>query len=97
MAIETFSSVDGLKLDLKQLILTTCDVKNVKPEEIDDSDYLINGQGALQIESIDAVDIVVSIERRYGVKIEDLSSARTHMRSVNSLANYIFERQQKIV
>ena len=94
MAITKFENVDGLKTDLKNLILSTCAIQNVKVEDINDDDYLINGQGALQLESIDAVDLAVAIERNYGVRIQDISSAREHMKSVNTLANHIFTRQQ---
>ena len=95
MGLEKFSSVDQLKGDLKSLIISTCDLKNISPAEIDDQDYLINGQGTLQLESIDAVDIVVAIERTYGVKITDLSSARLHMRSVQTLAEHIYLHKRK--
>jgi acyl carrier protein len=94
MSLEQFLTLDALKSDLKQLIIATCQVKNVRPEEIDDDDYLINGKGKLKFESIDAVDIAVSVERRYGVKIKDISSARQHMRSVNSLAAHIYQHRQ---
>lgn len=93
MAVTKFESVDGLKADLKNLILSTCAIQNVKVEDIKDDDYLINGQGALQLESIDAVDLAVAIERNYGVRIQDISSAREHMKSVNTLANHIFTKQ----
>ncbi len=94
MAVTKFESVDGLKSDLKNLILTTCAIQNVKAEDIKDDDYLINGQGALQLESLDAVDLAVAIERSYGVRIQDISSAREHMKSVNTLATHIFSKQQ---
>lgn len=96
MAVTNFDSVEALKSDLKNLILTTCSIKNVKPEEIQDDDYLINGQGALQLESLDAVDLAVAIERNYGVRIEDISSAREHMKSVNTLATHVFNKQKMV-
>ncbi len=96
MAVETakFESVELLKTDLKDLILSVCAIQNVRSQDINDDDYLINGQGALQLESIDAVDLAVAIERKYGVRIQDISSAREHMKSVNTLANHIFSKQQ---
>ena len=94
MAVTTFQNFADLTLDLKILIINNCDIKGVTPADINADDFLINGAGALQLESIDAVAIVVAVDRQYGVKIEDLSSARTHMRSINSLAQYIFTEWQ---
>ena len=94
MALEKFDTVEALKADLIPLIISTCDLKNINPEDIRDDDLLINGEGALKLESIDAVDIVVAIERRYGIRIEDLSSARQYMRSIQSLAEYLYPKQK---
>ena len=81
--------MDALKNELKGLILRVCEIKDVRPEDIDDHDYLINGSGKLRLTSLDAVEIAVAIDRVYGVRIRDTSAAKSLMRSLHSLAEFV--------
>jgi acyl carrier protein len=83
------TSFEQLKVELKQLILQVCDVRGVDPQAIGDDDYLINGDGALKLESLDAIEIAMAVEKTYGLKMNDISSAKERLRSINSLASFI--------
>lgn len=78
--------------ELKALIIETCDVKDVNLAEIDPDDFLINGTGPLKLDSLDAIEIAVAVERNYGIAIRDVSSAKHTMRSLNALAQFISEQ-----
>lgn len=63
------------------------------PEQID-PDTPLFGTG-LALDSIDAVDLVVAIERRTGVRLADDAMGRMGLRSVNMVVNYLLAAQEQ--
>ena len=63
------------------------------PDEIDDNAPLF-GEG-LGLDSIDSLELMVLLERNYGIKIEDAREGRKAMESVNAMAQYIHENRKK--
>jgi acyl carrier protein len=61
-----------------------------EPDEIDPGTPLF-GTG-LGLDSVDAVELVISLEERFGVQIPDGEETRRAMRTLDSLADYILER-----
>lgn len=61
------------------------------PEEID-PDTPLFGSG-LGLDSIDAVEVVLSLEERFGVRLPDDASGRTEMRTVNSVVDLILAHE----
>jgi len=76
-----------LKRALKAMIVKECD-KDVDPESITDEEQLIGG-GSLGLDSLDALQISMAVQERYGVRIEDGPKARKALRNINSLAELI--------
>jgi acyl carrier protein len=74
--------------ELKQLIITSLDLEDVTPADIDASKPLF-GDG-LGLDSIDALELGVAIQKKYHVKL-DANSAETrqHFYSVENLAKFI--------
>ncbi len=62
---------------------------DITPEEIED-DGILFGEG-LGLDSLDAVEIVVLIQRNYGLEIIDEEQAREIFQSVNTLAGWVYE------
>ena len=83
-------SFAAFKLELKSKIIQACQVKDLAPSEIDDEELLINGSGTLFLDSLDSVEIAVMIHHSYGVKLRDLSTAKSVMKSVESLATHVW-------
>lgn len=77
-----------LKPALKAMIVEVCDL-DIEPEQIRDDERLINGDGDFDLGSLDAVEIAAAIDFEYGVRIKDLSAAKSVFRSVDSLAEHI--------
>ncbi len=75
-----------LLADLKAMIVRECD-KDIDPSEIGDDDRLIGGD--LDLDSLDALQISMSVKERYGVRIEGGPDARKAMASVSALADFI--------
>jgi acyl carrier protein len=78
---------DALKLHLKQLIVDTLKLEDVKPSDLADNEPLI-GSG-LNLDSIDALELVVRLEKEYGIKISSSEEAQAALGSVAQLAAFV--------
>lgn len=81
---------DPLSARLKTLIVDLLRLEGVKPEDIKDEDPLI-GSG-LSLDSVDILELVLKIEKDYGIKIGSSEESRRALASVASLAAFIRER-----
>ena len=78
---------------LKILIVATLKLEGVRPEEIPDDEPLI-GSPRFGLDSIDALELVLALKKKYGIVIEaGDESSRQHLRSVATLAALIASRQ----
>lgn len=75
---------------LKKLLIEDLNLEDVTPEEIADDDPLF--KDGLGLDSLDAVELVVLVEKHFGVVIKDMEEGRTAFASINSLASFILER-----
>ncbi|HLO69526.1 MAG TPA: phosphopantetheine-binding protein [Flavipsychrobacter sp.] len=85
--------MEDLKLTLKQQIIESLNLQGMTPADIDDNAPLF-GDG-LGLDSIDSLELMVLLERNYGIKIEDAREGRKVLESVASMAAYI-EQNRKI-
>ncbi len=83
---------DPLILRLKSLIIATLKLTEIRAEDIPDHEPLI-GSPKLGLDSIDALELVLAIEKEFGVKIGSSEESRQALASVSTLAAYI--RSQK--
>ena len=72
------------------MIRDALDVDDLDLAEIDDAAPLLGG--SLELDSIDALELVIQVEKRYGVKIKSSEETREALRSVDVLADYILAR-----
>jgi acyl carrier protein len=77
---------DSLKADIKKAIVTSLRLP-IAPDEIQD-DAPLFGEG-LGLDSIDALELVLEIERSFGVAISDEQTGTAVLRSVNTIAEHI--------
>jgi acyl carrier protein len=80
-------SLEEIRRELKELLVVNLALDDITPEEIED-DGLLFGEG-LGLDSLDAVEIVVLIQRNYGLEIIDEEQAREIFQSVNTLARWV--------
>lgn len=82
------SQNDALKLELKRLIVSTCQ-RDVNPEFIADDAALVGMHSVLGLDSLDVLQVNTALLQRYGVRIEDGKHARRVMQSINTLADFV--------
>jgi len=85
--------MENLILKLKEEIIEVLNLEEVKPEDIDDNAPLF-GEG-LGLDSIDALELIVLMEKNYGIKLKDPAQGREIFKSVKVLADYIEANRTK--
>jgi len=78
---------DPLNTQLKTLMIDALRLEDVTPDDINDDEALIGG--GLSLDSIDALELVVRLEKEYGIKISSSEESRAALASVNALAAYL--------
>jgi len=72
---------------LKVQIIEQLNLEDMEPDDIDDSDPLFgNGMG---LDSIDALELIVLLEKEYGIKIENPKDGQKIFYSIRSMAEFI--------
>ena len=77
--------------DLKANIIESLKLQDITSEQIDD-DAPLFGTG-LGLDSIDALELVVMLEKKYGIVIKDIEEGRPAFRSVRTLAEFIDKKR----
>jgi len=83
--------MDDLKLKLKEQIIEALNLEGMNPSEIEDNAPLF-GEG-LGLDSIDALELIVLLEKNYNIRIEDPKDGRAIFESINTMAAYIHSKQ----
>jgi acyl carrier protein len=84
-----------LKREIKVLILETTKILEMKPEDIVD-DAPLFGEG-LGLDSIDSLEIVIALQQKYHVSINDQNIARFILQSIDTIADFIQKEKAKTV
>lgn len=84
--------MEDLKTTLKNQIIEALNLQGMSPSDIDDQAPLF-GEG-LGLDSIDSLELMVLLERNYGIKIEDAREGRKVLASVQAMAEYITEHKK---
>jgi len=82
-----------LKQQLKKQIVEFLNLQSVNPDDIKDDEPLF-GEG-LGLDSIDSIELIVLLNREYGVVIEDPKEGRKVLVDVNTMADYIEKHRTK--
>ncbi|MBM7456133.1 acyl carrier protein [Oceanisphaera litoralis] len=85
--------MSNLQFEIKQMIIDALDLEDIEAGEIDDNEALfVDGLG---LDSIDALEIGLALQKRYGIKLKaDSEETRKHFASVNALAELV-QSQEK--
>lgn len=84
----------ALKQDIKRLMVENL-MLQIRPDEISDDQPLF-GPGGLGLDSVDALQLVVAIDKTYGLKIADPEIARQILQSVTTMAAAVTQHQNSL-
>ncbi|MDQ6912007.1 MAG: phosphopantetheine-binding protein [Verrucomicrobiota bacterium] len=84
----------NLRQRIKEMLVKNL-MLQVTPEQIGD-DMPLFGAGGLGLDSIDALELVVSMEKTFGVGVPNSEVASTALRTVNTIHDYIVEKQTTV-
>ncbi len=77
---------------IKQMIIESLRIEDMSPDEIE-TDGALFGEG-LGLDSIDALQLVVAMEKQFGVVVPDAATGSKVFASVRSMAEYISENRK---
>lgn len=91
--IENNKNMEELIEKLKVELIEALNLEEITPEDID-SEAPLFGDDGLGLDSIDALEIILILERNYGIKIENPAKGKEIFYSVRTLADYITAHQK---
>ena len=78
---------------LKEQIIDALNLQEITPEDIDNNEPLF-GAG-LGLDSIDALELIVILDRHYGIKLANPAEGKEIFKSVSSIADYVAKNRTK--
>jgi acyl carrier protein len=85
--------MEALKAELKTKIIEVLNLEDISVEDINDNDSLF-GEG-LGLDSIDALELIVLLDKDYGIKLTDPKDGKAIFQSVETMATYIAANRTK--
>jgi acyl carrier protein len=80
--------MEDLKQNLKLQIIESLNLQGMAPADIDDNAPLF-GDAGLGLDSIDSLELMVLLERNYGIKLADANEGKKVLASIQSMTDYI--------
>ena len=77
----------ALRSEIKKMLVENC-MLQIPAEEISDEQALF-GPGRLGLDSVDALQLVVALDKNYGLKVPDPETAKSILHSINSMADAV--------
>ncbi|MCK5110658.1 MAG: acyl carrier protein [Arcobacteraceae bacterium] len=74
--------------NFKQILIKYLNLEDITPDEIDDNEPLFGDEG-LGLDSVDSIELVLAIEKEYGIIIDNTAQYNAIFQNVNTLLTYI--------
>lgn len=85
--------MEELIIELKEKIIQALNLEEMTPEDIN-TDAPLFGEG-LGLDSIDALEIIVLLEKNYGIKLANPAEGKAIFKSVATIADYVSKNRKK--
>ena len=80
--------------EVKELIVDVCNLSSIdiNPDDISDDESLVGPGSQLELDSLDVTEIIVAIEKKYGIRVGSMNLSREIIQSVKALVDFIQEK-----
>lgn len=85
--------MEELIKELKEEIIEALNLEEMTPENIDENDALF-GDG-LGLDSIDALELIVLLDKKYGIKLANPAEGKAIFKSIATIADYVSKNRKK--
>ena len=85
--------MEELIKELKEEIIEALNLEEMTPEDIDENDALF-GDG-LGLDSIDALELIVLLDKKYGIKLANPAEGKDIFKSIATIADYVSKNRKK--
>lgn len=85
--------MEALKQELKEKIINILNIEDIEVKDVSDDDALF-GDG-LGLDSIDALELIVMLDKDYGIKLADPKEGKAIFQSIATMAQYISDNRTK--
>lgn len=85
--------MEELTKELKEEIIEALNLEEMTPEDIDENDALF-GDG-LGLDSIDALELIVLLDKKYGIKLANPAEGKAIFESIATIADYVSKNRKK--
>ncbi len=82
---------ETLKLQIKKMIIEVCEKEDIEPRDISDDVELFSTDSKLNLDSLDALQISMGLQRDYGIRLGDSKEFRRTVTTINHLAELILK------
>ena len=86
--------MEALKQELKERNIEVLNLEDITPTDIQDNDPLF-GDG-LGLDSIDALELIVLLDKEYGIKLADPKLGKEIFQSIETMAQYVATNRTKL-
>ena len=86
--------MEKLHKELVEMICEVCKIKGDIPEDIPPDAPLIGPESPLDIDSLDAVEIVFTVQNRYKVRIDSEETSRKVLATLRTLADFVRDNSE---
>ncbi|HJO93633.1 MAG TPA: phosphopantetheine-binding protein [Victivallales bacterium] len=93
MEINKESGLAEIREDIKTMLVDALSLEDIEASEIADDEILF-GEG-LELDSLDAVEIVVMLQRNYGIELKDVEESKKIFTSIDTLSRYVHGNRKK--
>jgi acyl carrier protein len=85
--------LEKLKHKLKKQMIKYLNLLDITPDDIKDDEPLFGG--SLELDSIDSLELIILLEREYGIKINSTTEGRKVLIDINTMTDYIIEKSKR--
>jgi acyl carrier protein len=90
-----FNSLDEIKSEVRELVVRALKFENIKPDDIANGLSLFSGENTVKIDSIDALELVLAIQKQFNVKIDNQSLSWNIINTVDNIAEFVYSEHNK--